>query len=332
MLFSFQDLKNVFGWNFVLGVFLPVLIYLVLSLGLYFDIFQGGLGVALIKWEQLPLQIQLFLSIMTLLTITMLASLIHSFQYSLTRLFSGYWPRTKVVNWFRERRIEMFRQRWRYLEAQTQSSSSLPEAEKSGIKQYLRLYYPPEQYLDDLLPTGLGNILLVSEVYPYDRYGIDPIIHWNRLQHVLSKETLAPMERLQTNIDFMLLMAVLAAIFSLVWCPLIATLTNHWLLFLFCSLGLPLAWICYQNAMQRALVFSEQFAVIFDLHRHDLLQALNLSPQTELERANWENIAQFFQNSLPLQRKVAPKDKSQSWDQVAEALAEYIKRMNYPKP
>ena len=174
--------------------------------------------------------------------------------------------------------------------------------------------------------------MLVSEVYPYDHYGIDPVIHWNRLQHVLSKETLAPLERLQTNIDFMLLMAVLAAIFSLVWCPLIAILTNHWLLFLFCSLGLPLAWICYQNAIQSALVFSEQFAVIFDLHRHDLLQALNLSPQTELERANWENIAQFFQNSLPLQRKVAPKDKSQGWDQVAEALAEYIKRMNYPKP
>jgi hypothetical protein len=330
MLFTLQDFKNLFGRNFVLGVFSPILVVVTLSFGLYFGIFGEGLGATLTNWEKLPLQIQLFITIMGLLAITVLASLIYSYQYSITRLFRGYWPRVRGVEWFRKRRIEIYRQRWIYLDSQASNTSS--ETEKIGILRDLQIYYPPENNLDNLMPTRLGNILRASEAYPYDRYGIDTVIIWDRLRPLLPKETLATLESTQISIDFMLLMAILATTFSLIWCPLVAFFTNRWLLFLFCSLGFPLACICYQNAMQRALVYSEQFKVIFDLHRHDLLKALNLSSQTEQERAIWEYIGQFFQYSAPIPLKVAPKDKSQGWDQVAEALTEYIKRMNYPKP
>jgi hypothetical protein len=332
MFSTLQELKNLFGRSFVLGVFFPVLIVVAVSLGLYFEVFWEGLGAVLASWETLPLQIQLFISIVGLIAITVLASLIYSFQYSITRLFEGYWPRAGVIQWFRDQRVNIYRQNWEYLNAQTEPGSPLTETEKAGILGDLLIYYPPgRNYLDKLMPTRLGNILRASEIYSYDHYGIDSIIIWTRLYPLLSKEAITPLENTQTGIDFMLLMAALAATFTLVWCPVLAFATNRWGLFLICSLGCPFAWICYQNAVQRALVYSEQFKVIFDLHRHDLLKVLNLSAQTEEERTQWADISDFFHFGMPMPYKPASKGKLQGWDQVAGAIAKYIKRMNYPK-
>src|ERR1700730_4980076 len=133
MFSTLQELKNLFGRSFVLGVFFPVLIIVAVSLALYFEVFREGLGAAVASWETLPLQIQLFISIVGLIAITVLASLIYSFQYSITRLFEGYWPRAGVMQWFRNQRVEMHRQNWEYLNAQTEPGSPLSETEKAGI-------------------------------------------------------------------------------------------------------------------------------------------------------------------------------------------------------
>jgi hypothetical protein len=142
MFATLQELKNLFGRSFVLGVFFPVMIVVAVSLGLYLEVFWEGLGAALASWEKLPLQIQLFFSIVGLIAITVLASLIYSFQYSISRLFEGYWPRTGVIQWFRDQRVEMYRQNWEYLNAQIEHGSPLTETEKAGIYGDLLVYYP----------------------------------------------------------------------------------------------------------------------------------------------------------------------------------------------
>lgn len=70
MFATLQELKNLFGRSFVLGVFFPVMIVVAVSLGLYLEVFWEGLGAALASWEKLPLQIQLFFSIVGLIAIT----------------------------------------------------------------------------------------------------------------------------------------------------------------------------------------------------------------------------------------------------------------------
>src|SRR5438132_1610191 len=127
MFATLEELKNLLGRSFVLGVFFPVLIVVAVRLGLYIEVFREGLGAAPAAWETLLLQIQLFISIVGLIAITVLASLIYSFQYSITRLFEGYWPRAGVMQWFRDQRVDMYRQNWECLNAQTEPGSPLAE-------------------------------------------------------------------------------------------------------------------------------------------------------------------------------------------------------------
>lgn len=330
MLPALQEFKNLFGRGFLLGVLSPVLIFVGTSLILYYEIAQGA-GTALAKWEKLSLQNQVLSVLVGLTVITVLAYLVYNFQYSITRLFEGYWPRLRILNALRSLRIKLYRRRWEYLEALVRLGG-ITATEEAAIRWEQITFYPSRNNLGKLMPTRLGNILRASEIYPYDRYGIDSIIIWTRLHLLLTKEVLGPLESNQTTIDFMLLMSVLAAIFTLIWCPLLAFFTNRWVLFVLCSLGWPLAWICYQNAVQRALAYSEQFKVIFDLHRNDLLKALNLPIEEVKERERWNCISDFFQYGTPIPHALTELDKPQAWDQVATALAKYINRMNRPRP
>jgi hypothetical protein len=152
-----------------------------------------------------------------------------------------------------------------------------------------------------MMPTRLGNILRAAEIYPYERYGIDAVVIWPRLRPLLKPEVMALLEDRKTTLTFMLSMSLLSALFSLIWCPMLA-FSNRWDLFLLCALGWPLAWMCYQNALQSALVYSEQLRATFDLYRHDLLKALNRPvPSTlEEERKEWLRLTRFFQRNLPL--------------------------------
>ncbi len=47
MFATLQELKNLFGRSFVLGVFFPVLIIVTVSLDLYLEVFRDGLGATL---------------------------------------------------------------------------------------------------------------------------------------------------------------------------------------------------------------------------------------------------------------------------------------------
>jgi len=165
----------------------------------------------------------------------------------------------------------------------------------------LLVFYPPPNHVDKMMPTRLGNILRAVEIYPYERYGIDAAVIWPRLRPLLKPEVMALLEDRKTTLAFMLSMSLLSALFSLIWCPVLA-FSNRWDLFLLCALGWPLAWMCYQNALQSALAYSEQLRATFDLYRHNLLKALNRPVPTTLEeeRKEWLRLTRFFQRNLPL--------------------------------
>jgi len=328
-----QELRKYFGRDFLLGVFFPVLIFIGTSLALYYEITQGA-EVALATWEKLSLQTQVFSILAGLIAVTVLAALIYNFQYSLTRLFEGYWPRFRILSTLRNTRTRLYKERWDYLEALTQQSSTLTDAEKNEITEEQLIFYPPPIHLNRLMPTRIGNTLLASEVYALDRYGIDSSIIWTRLRPLLTDKAVAPLEDSRTAIDFMLLMSVFAATFTLIWCPVLALFTNQWGLFLLCALGWPLAWICYQNAVQRALDYSEQLKAIFDLYRHDLLKVLGrpIPTSAKAEHKEWRELSDFLYYNVPMPSPPTAPEKPQDWSQVATALAELLKRMSPPIP
>ncbi len=286
---ALQELKSYFGRDFLLGVFFPVLIYVGVNLALYFEVFKEGFGAALANWEKLLLQTQILSVLIALIIVTVLSYLIYNFQV--------------------------------YLEAQTQPGSKLTAAEMDEIAQEQLTFYPPEAHHHRLMPTKLGNILRAAELYAYDRYGIDSIIVWTRLRPLLTDKAGVSLQDSKIAIDFMLLMSVLATTITLIWCPLLAIFTNRLGLFLLCALGWPLAWICYQNAVQRSLDYSEELKAIFDLYRYELLKALNrpIPTDIEAERKEWQALSYFlYYNYLPSEPSI--------WKQAVSRLVGLFKR------
>jgi hypothetical protein len=326
---ALQILKSYFGRAFLLGVFFPVLIFVGISLILYFEVFQEGLGAALSAWEKLSFQTQLYLVLAGLIVITVLSSLIYNFQYSIIRLFEGYWPRMKWLRKLRANRTELYKCRWEYLKQQMQTNTTLTEAERDEISQELSTFYPASIDNANLfMPTRIGNILRASEIYALNRYGINSISIWTRLSPILENKAMVALEYSRTTLDSMLLMSVLAATFTLIWCPILAIFTNNWVLFLLCALGWPLAWLSYHNAVQRAPDYSEQLKAIFDLYRHDLLKALNraIPEDAEAERTEWLELSDFFEYNVPLSSKTV------FWKKTLTTFAKYFERIRLHKP
>ncbi len=330
-----QGLKSYFGRDFLLGVFFPVLTFVSASLAIYLEITQG-LAAALAAWEKLSLESQVLLVLGGLIVLLVVSYLIYNFQYSIVRLFEGYWP--PYLRRLRIWRSNLYRQRWRYLEKRKGAVSNSKEkkeiaqeiAKESAVEQFT--YYPPKDHLSKVMPTRLGNILRSSEIYANDRYGIDSVTVWTRLRPLLADEVIAPLEVNRTARDFMLLMSAFSATFTLIWCPVLAVFTSRWDLFLLSALGWPLAWVCYQNALQSTLAYSEQLKAMFDLHRYDLLKALNRRIPTNLEEEyeEWEDLSLFFYGGHEIEPAPLESDKTQSLDEVVTALAEYLKKVNTP--
>jgi hypothetical protein len=300
-----QNLKtsfgDYFGRAFILGVFLPVFIFMGANLALYFEVTQG-IGTTIAAWDKLSAATQVLLSLAGLMAAFVLAYLLYNFQDSFVRLFEGYWPHVWFLRRLGEWRTNIYKQRWTDLDVKAQDEQLA--------------FYPPPTHLDQFMPTRIGNILRAAELYAYDRYGIDSPTIWTRLSPLLKDDALAPLLDTKVARDFMLLMSVLLVPFTLIWCPLLLIFTTYWPLFLLCAAGLPLAWLCYQNAIQSSLAYSEQLKAIFDLHRHELFDALGLPrPEKEdEEREQWQNIGYFFYRNLPM-----PDEKVLGWPKPQES-------------
>ncbi len=288
---TLQNLKtyfgDYFGSAFILGVFLPVFIFTGANLALFFEVTQG-IGTAIATWDKFSAVTQVLLSLAFIMASFVLAYLFYNFQNGFVRLFEGYWPDIWFLPWLSKRRSNTYQKHWADLKVEKQDEQLA--------------FYPPPTHPDKFMPTRIGNILRAAELYAYDRYGIDSPTIWTRLSPLLKDEALAPLIDTKIARDFMLLMSVLLGAFTLIWCPLLAVFTTYYTLFLLCAVGLPLAWICYQNAVQSSLAYSEQLKALFDLHRHELFDALGLpKPDDEdKERQQWQDIAYFFYRNLPM--------------------------------
>jgi hypothetical protein len=162
--------------------------------------------------------------------------------------------------------------------------------------------YPPVNRPDLVMPTRLGNVLRASEVYPLDRYGIDAVIIWPRLQPLIPAEQSVLLEDRKVALDAMLKLTLLLSAFALVWCVVLAVMTTRWDLFLICATAWPAAWLTYRNAVAVAVAYAEQVRATFDLYRLDLVTALGhpAPANADEERDLWDSLAHFYARNLPL--------------------------------
>jgi hypothetical protein len=65
-------------------------------------------------------------------------------------------------------------------------------------KRFLQYPQPPV----DVMPTRLGNVLAAVEQYPRERYWLDPVVVWPRLQPLLPPDFAGPLQDAKTSLDF----------------------------------------------------------------------------------------------------------------------------------
>ena len=332
-----QELKGYLGQAFLLTVFVPVVFFAGLSASLYLEV-SGGFTAAVAAWERLSAWGQTAVAFGALFFLFVAAYIALLSQYTLTRIFEGYWPQRWPLDRIRSARVAYYRERRRYLKLRLgdlsklrlgDPSKPLADAERRILEDEYLATFPPGRRSDRLMPTRIGNILRASEVHAYDRYGIDSVVIWTRLRPLLPAEAVASLEQTKAARDFFLLLTVLSAAFALAWCPLLAAFTNRWDLCLVCCLAWLLSGVFYRNAVESAVAYGERVKATFDVYRSLLPKALGIEvpADPELERALWLGLSRLFYRNLPFTRPEAANGGGAGpVDEFARALTKLIQR------
>jgi hypothetical protein len=157
-----------------------------------------------------------------------------------------------------------------------------------GIRADLRAGF----VLDDIRPTRLGSARAAMERYPAIAYLADYDFLWPRLNMVMGKNDAikGAVEAAQAQLDFAVLMTVLAAVTAIVWPILLALAGSSIVLFAAAGILLPALTIFFYRAVQESQrTFGAVMQMAVDGLRFDLLTALHqrLPPTMAAEQATW---------------------------------------------
>jgi hypothetical protein len=308
------ELKGYFGKAFMLAVWLPV--FVCVSAGLVVVLVgHNALGSAWKQWLELKIEGQGVLAVAFLMAITLVAFIIHYLQVPISRLYEGYWDDWPILRrlgqWKRKRyanqltaldeRLDALAEQIPTLEQDEKPAGDL-RAELNRLSARRLLYFPPPGDAAQIMPTRLGNIYKVAELYPYRRYGIDAVIVWPRLREVLPENFVGRLQEMKIAVDFLLLFGLLTMGFAIITVLYLLTRSADWSLIIVCALGLPLGCLSYRAALASAQTYAELIKVAFDLYRHPLLKSLGLPfpPTLSAEQKLWRDLSTFiFRGILP---------------------------------
>lgn len=170
---------------------------------------------------------------------------------------------------------------WKYLDNRVQAES---------IDLYNQLQFNYAQ--DEVAPTAMGNTGLAARYYSESRYGLNLDVLWSRMQKVLQQDEkfYAMLQDAKTQLDFLVSMFWLTAIFCMTWTVTLLVVTRGYVQFLLIVVVGP--WIAagfYGLALQNQRAFADLLRGSVDMFRMQLLNQLHipLPAKAEDERALW---------------------------------------------
>jgi hypothetical protein len=321
MLGTFLDsIERLFDRRFILGYWAPLFVVLALAVLGGLAVMQG-IAPLLKAWSALDPLLQVILPLAALIGVTVLAYILQASTAPLIRLYEGYWP-AWLSGLTRHSIAEQMARRAALLKALESRAKDDPEAALRGLHQagaYRQLYlnYPRKE--DWVRATRLGNTLTAAEEYAYQVYRLDTILWWPRLSPLLPEPlrnqidaALTPMIAL-VNLSFLLTLLSLLGGPALVLADLSGTSQPWWLFLLVFAGGLLLARLCYEAAVTQAADYGGLLRVAFDLHRHEILEAMHIERPDNLreERRLWDALNQWVYRYVPPWESRWPLDPSQ---------------------
>ena len=223
-------------------------------------------------WRHLSASEQLLAWAAFALTSWFLAGLLSSNWRKIVRLYEGYPLRRLAIragsgqlpkNWFDLPGVHWHRRRL---------------DEVSAHDAYYR--YPPEEHVSDLLPTTIGNILISSERYALDRYGLDVNLLWPRLYWQLPLEVRQSLDAFKEEHQIPLALSFVSGVFGFVAGATVLVRGGSPRLFLtVTAAAFALAIMAYLLAIERTEEYAEQLRTTVDLHRKLLREQWSGGPR-----------------------------------------------------
>ncbi len=283
-----------FSKTLILGTFLPVAVFVVLSL-----ILVGPLSPD--DWPRL--QSLNFSDTQWVLTVSfatiLLTGLIYNLNIPIIRFYEGYpWE----GSWLGKLMVRRYKAKFAAAQARwcgmRTLAYALHDAGKSEDVINNELIKWGEVVNEDLpdsqalvLPTRLGNVIRCFESYPNRQYSIAAITMWPRLLSKINKDYAAALDDAKTSFDFMLNSSLLSAVLAAM---LLAVGLIYPVQFISPLLWIPWAikiiffagasYVFYLSSIGRAGNWGSMVKSAFDLYRWDLLKQLGYA-QTPATRA-----------------------------------------------
>jgi len=321
--------------SFIIGFFLPTLLFALAWLGLFSDI-------AWVRalWANLAAT-DLGNAVFLLLGVWTAGVLLLTLNHDLYRFLEGYyWPLKNRVEARERYRAELrnlksetkaLLQRW----ADHPDQFSPAEIERYANLQRERLdHFPSDEAL--VLPTRFGNVIRAFEDYPLTTYGADGVAIWPRLWNVLPATTMEELKAARCQVDFWINLCGLAGVLGLCavgrlcaeihWTRLDGTWSGNAAFFDSISMGylavvvasVAVAALTYRGAVREALKWGQVVRMAFDCYLPALAKTLGfVLPATQARReAFWNAVSQLVvygrapDGRLPF--------SAETWDQVLE--------------
>lgn len=119
--------------------------------------------------------------------------------------------RTKDPSW--ANRCERLQSMKEQLEELTDQQFNKAQEQRLSLDRDLFLYYPTKR--DDVMPTRLGNVLKAAETYTRERYHLDSVLIWSRLQFALPKEFTDSLQDVETSLTLMIILSTSIILFGI---------------------------------------------------------------------------------------------------------------------
>ena len=291
----FSELPKIFDRNYAIGYFLPVAVFLVVSLGL---IKGYGLLPQLLPLDQRK---DLLLGTTVLGLISWLGGicLLATNRYIL-RMKEGY-GRLNPANFLmpiQRKHYRQLREEIAQLEEHCRVYGSKGEEIPSRMLNSLGTLMQQEtiQFPDEeawLLPTAFGNTIRAFEVYPRVMYGLDAIPGWLRILAVIPKDYRELVDNAKAQVDFWLNLWFLSILMIFEY-VCIALYTRELKLLLWPPGTLVFTLIASYGARSSAAMWGEWVKAIFDVFLSDLRTKLGFPPPAtkEQEQKLWGAFSQ----------------------------------------
>jgi hypothetical protein len=339
---------------FILGAFLPALLFAVVGLVLFNDQDFANKWIDALTAKDAMTTKELGQAAYMLLAVWALGVLTLIFNHPLYRFLEGYtfprWLAVPLKNRNRRRlrdsllEIRRLHDKW----AEQQDAFTAEERDRYRTLR-LELVESMPSRESDVLPTRFGNAIKAFEVYPRDIYGADGIVIWLRLAAVIPKPFLDQIQDVRSQIDFLInccffstmiaLLGVGRAVYSGGWHDIdlhtvagfyafISSIKKYWLLW--AAGGAIAAHVFYRLAVTRVPAWGSAVMSAFDCYLPALATQLGFElPKEEAKRQEfWTTL------SLQLINRREPDGTSPfqvgEWTQVATGRAEAAKKTHDP--